>query len=347
MTSDVVTSDVVTKSERRGFVCGGTWAVDRIKLIDQWPEQEKLARITGNDKQGGGSAHNLGVDMRKLDSTMPVDAIGLLGDDSDGDFLLEQARAIGIDTEQLHRTGGAATSYTDVMSVAGTGKRTFFHHVGTSDLLTPDHFDFSTTTCRVLHLGLLGLHRCLDNPWKEDANGWVTILKKAKSAGLDTNIELVSIEGERVRRACLPCLPHLNTLIVNDHEIGGLAAIPTVHDGLTDRIRCREAAEAVLDEGNMRLVAVHFPEGAICVTADGQVFESESVHVPPERIGSTVGAGDAFAAGMLYALHEGWPIQNGLELAHAVAASSLRSQTTVGSVEDVDSCLEMAGLARP
>jgi sugar/nucleoside kinase (ribokinase family) len=333
--------------ERRGFVCGGSWAVDRIKLIDQWPEQEKLARITGNDTQGGGSAHNFGVDMRKLDSTMPVDAIGLLGDDADGDFLLEQAHTMGIDTRQLLRTDRAATSYTDVMSVTGSGKRTFFHHEGTNDLLTPDQFDFSTTTCRVLHLGLLGLHRSLDNPWEDDANGWVTILKKAKSAGLETNVELVSIEGDRVRQTCLPCLPYLDTLIVNDHEIGGLAAIPTVHSGLTDRTRCREAAQAVLEEGNMRLVTVHFPEGAICVTADGEVFESESVPMPPELIGSTVGAGDAFAAGMLYALHEGWPTKPALGLAHAVAASSLSSQTTVGSVVDVDSCLELVGLTRP
>jgi len=37
--------------------------------------------------QGGGSAHNLGMDIRKLDSAMPVAAIGLLGQDTDGDYL--------------------------------------------------------------------------------------------------------------------------------------------------------------------------------------------------------------------------------------------------------------------
>lgn len=337
----------MTPTSRRGFVCGGSWAVDRIKLVDQWPEQEKLARITGTDQQGGGSAHNFGVDMRKLDSTMTVEAIGLLGQDSDGDFLFEKTRGAGINTRQLHRTDVAATSYTDVMSVTGTGKRTFFHYMGTNDLLTPDHFDFSSTTCRVLHLGLLGLHRCLDSRWNGDPNGWVTILKKAKSAGLETNVELVSIEGDRVRQACLPCLPYLDTLIVNDHEIGGVSAMPTVKDGRTDRSMCREAAQVALDEGNMRLVAVHFPEGAVCVTRDGDVFESTSVPVPPDAIESTVGAGDAFAAGMLWALHDGWPVEHALQLAHAVAASSLRSQTTVGSVEDVDSCLAMAGFIRP
>ena len=337
----------MTTTKRRGFICGGSWVVDRIKLVDQWPDQERLARITATDQQGGGSAHNFGVDIRKLDATMPVDAIGLLGDDADGHFLFEKAREIGIDTSQLHRTDAAATSYTDVMSVTGTGKRTFFHDVGANELLTPDHFDFSGTTCRVLHLGLLGLHRHLDNPWSGDPNGWVTILKNARSAGLETNIELVSIEGDRVRQICLPCLPYLDTLIVNDHEIGGLSAMPTIIDGRTDRSLCREAAQAVLDEGSMRLVAVHYPEGAVCVTREGEVFESPSLFVPPEAIGSTVGAGDAFAAGMLWALHAGWPVEHALQLAHAVAASSLRSQTTVGSVEDVDSCLDLAGFTRP
>jgi sugar/nucleoside kinase (ribokinase family) len=332
---------------RRGFVCGGSWALDHIKLVDGWPEEETLARIIDTDEQGGGSAHNFGVDIRQLDPTVPVEAIGLLGLDVDGDFLFDRATEAGIDTRQLRRTDAAATSYTDVISVTSTGRRTFFHHVGVSDLLTPDEFDFSETTCRILHLGLLGLHRILDNPWHDDPNGWVTILKKAKSAGLETNVELVSIDGDRVRRACLPCLPHLDTLIVNDHEIGGLVDLPTVRTGKTDVALVREAARAALDAGSMRFVAVHFPDGAICVTRDGKIFESPSVSVPPEQIGSTVGAGDAFAAGMLYAVHEEWPIPNALQLGHAAAAASLRSQTTVGSVETVDTCLEMAGFTRP
>ena len=95
--------------QRHGFVCGGSWALDRIKIVDQWPAEETLARITGTDRQGGGSAHNLGVDIRRLDPTMPVDAIGLLGADPDGDFLFERATEAGLDTTQLHRTGDAAT----------------------------------------------------------------------------------------------------------------------------------------------------------------------------------------------------------------------------------------------
>lgn len=329
-------------SDRRGFVCAGCWTLDRIKLIDQWPAEEELARIVATDRQGGGSAHNVAIDMRKLDPAMPVEAIGLTGCDADGDFLQQRASAAGVDTRQLHRTADAATSYTDVMSVNGTGKRTFFHHAGANDLLCPDHFNYEQTRARYLHLGLLGVHKTLDNAWHSEANGWVSVLKKARQAGLQTNIELVSIDAERNRRLCLPCLHYLDTLIVNDHEIGSLANIDTLDAGSTRVDRCIEAASRVLQLGAMRLVAVHYPQGAVCVTRDGDTFLSNALSVDPKTIGSSVGAGDAFSAGMLYALHEDWPLDRALSLAHAVAAASLRSATTVGSVEDVQSCLQLA-----
>lgn len=329
---------------RRGFICGGCWTLDHIKLIDVWPPQEGLARILDTGRQGGGSGHNLAVDMRKLDSTMPVDAIGLVGNDGDGDFLLQNAHHHGINTDQLRRTEDHETSYTDVMSVISTGKRTFFHHMGANDAISPDDFDFTATQRRVLHLGLLGLHKTLDNPWQNDPNGWVTILKKAQSAGLQTNIEMVSIEASRIQSIGRPCLPYLDTLIINDEEIGGLTGTSTVCNGKTDVQACENAALAALEMGSMHLVVVHFPLGAVCVTRKGQIVHSTSIEVPTEAIGSTVGAGDAFAAGMLYALHEAWPIPQSLQLAHAVAAASLGSSTTVDSVVSVQECLAMAGI---
>jgi len=334
-------------SKRRGFICAGCWTLDRVKLVDVWPGEEELAYILDTDRQGGGSAHNLGMDIRKLDTTMPVEAIGLLGADADGDFLFAQARAEGIDTHQLHRSNQADTSYTDVMTVQATGKRTFFHHTGTNDWLTPDHFDFNHTNARILHLGLLGVHKLLDAPFQDDANGWVTVLKKAKQAGLQTNIEMVSISAARNREIGLPCLPYLDTLIVNDHEIGALADISTIVDGNTDPERCLAAAEHVLQAGAMQLVVVHYPSGALCVMRDGDAIMCPAVSVDPQSIVGSVGAGDAFAAGMLYALHEGWPHAKALQAAHAVAAASLRSATTVGAVEELDSCLALAGFTRP
>lgn len=330
---------------RRGVIAAGCWTLDRVKLIDGWPVEEGLVRIQETDRQGGGSAHNLGVDMRTLDTTLPVYGIGLLGEDADGDFIIEQAENVGIETTQLRRTAQAETSFTDVMSVVASGKRTFFHHTGANDLLTPDHFDFDPTTAKILHLGLLGVHQQLDNRWEEDPNGWVTVLKKARAAGLQTNVELVSIDAARIRELCIPCLPHLDFLIVNDYEMGALAEIETVKTGETDQAQCVAAARTVLNKGSMRLVCVHYPGGAACVSAQG-VETVDSFALDPDQIRGAVGAGDAFAAGLLYGLHEDWTIRNSMVLAHAVAAASLRSATTVGSVESIDACLALVNLKR-
>ena len=57
-----------------------------------------------------------------------------------------------------------------------------------------------------------------------DANGWVTVLKKAKAAGLTTNFELVMIEPRRLAGIMRPCLAHLDYLIVK-------LSVPFEHHG--------------------------------------------------------------------------------------------------------------------
>jgi len=291
-------------------MCAGCWTTDRIKTIDRWPNEEELATILDIERQGGGSAHNVGINLRKLDSRLPISTVGMIGNDADGDFLLDAAVSHKINVSQLRRTSDKATSYSDVMTVADSGKRTFFHHTGTNDDLLPTHFDFDEDNSRILHLGLLSVQ-----------------------AGM-------SVDPVRNRDLIEPCLPYLDYLIVNDHEIGGIADIPTIQDNCTLIDNCIEAASIVLEVGNMKLVAVHFPEGAICLSREGEQFFRNSYSVPGERIKSTVGAGDAFAAGFLYAMHEEWGNQNALKLAHAVAATSLQSSSAVGAVGSVQQCFD-------
>jgi len=317
---------------RHGVVCAGCWTADRIKRIDAWPEQDTLARIERIDRHGGGSAHNVGHDLKRLQPELPVEAIGLLGNDSDGDFLFTGARKAGMDVTQLHRSDTVQTSFTDVMSVAGSGRRTFFHHAGANDALTPDHIDLAATRGRMLHLGLVGLHAVLDAPWQQEANGWAAVLSRAQRLGLHTNLELVSIEPARLRRLALPCLAHLDTLIVNDHEIGALSERRTVQDGVTDVVACERAARDVLSMGAMRLVVVHWPRGALAITREGALHRCDSEAVPPERILGAVGAGDAFAAGVLLTLHDGGGIDAAMQLGHRAAADSLLCADAVSGV---------------
>ncbi|MFK7891319.1 MAG: carbohydrate kinase family protein [Granulosicoccus sp.] len=327
---------------RHGFICAGCWTVDRIKITNCWPEQEALAHIMTVDRHGGGSAHNSGIDLKKLNPNLPVSTVGVIGTDADGDFLFNQALTYGIDTVGLHRTVQCDTSYTDVITVSQTGKRTFFHYTGTNDLLTPEHFSFTDSSAKILHLGLLSVHAGMDKAISKDSNGWSEVLRKAQQSGLETSIEMVSVEAERNRELAFPCLPWLDYLVVNDMEIGALGNLPTVIAGQTDIAACIKAAENVLDKGAMQLVTVHYPMGAICVTRDRQVHNRASYDIPQSLVAGTVGAGDAFASGFLYGMHENQSIGESLTIGHAVAAASLRSPNTVDAVESLAACKAFA-----
>jgi sugar/nucleoside kinase (ribokinase family) len=64
--------------------------------------------------------------------------------------------------------------------------------------------------------------------------------------------------------------------------------------------------------------------------------------VPKAEIIGTVGAGDAFYAGMLFGIHENWSLVQCLALANASAATSLQSATTSSSIRPWTECLAYA-----
>ena len=82
----------------------------------------------------------------------------------------------------------------------------------------------------------------------------------------------------------------------------------------------------------MRLAVAHFPEGAIALTRDGAAFAVGSVAAPRAAIAGVNGAGDAFAAGLLYGLHQERAIEDALRLGHACAAASMRAVSTTAGV---------------
>jgi sugar/nucleoside kinase (ribokinase family) len=327
---------------RRGILTGGTWCADYNRAVSHWPGEDGLAELFGEERHGGGSSCNLALDIKRLDPSIPVETVGLVGDDDDGRYLRETAAAAGIDTRQMTVTPEAATQFCDAYVSLRSHRRTHIFHAGTGALLTPDHFDFSRTNMRYLHLGLPGVHRILDAPWQDEPNGWVAVLKTARAAGLETNLELASIDRDLMARLVAPCLPHLDLLIVNDLEIGAIAGVETILNGMSDKEACLRAARAVLERGAMKLVAVHCPAFAVAVGRNGENATAFSIAIPDTEIKGANGAGDAFAAGMLYGLHEEWSLVQCLELAHAAAAVSLRSVSTTGAMLSWRECLALA-----
>lgn len=172
--------------ERRGLLAGGNWIIDHLKVIDAWPCQDALANILEQSWGNGGSPYNILKALAKLGADFPLEAVGLVGNDADGARIRADLREHGIRAEQLHGTDLTATSYTDVMTVQGTGRRTFFHQRGANALLTPEHFDFASTNARIFHLGYLLLLDALDQT-VDGVPQAAEVLRSARAAGMCTS----------------------------------------------------------------------------------------------------------------------------------------------------------------
>ncbi len=329
---------------RSGVLCAGTAVVDVGKVIDAYPELDHLATIDEVFVSTGGAALNMSVDLRHLGATFRIGVIGAVGNDENGAFILRECGRFDIGTEGIRVVDGTATSFTDAMVERVGGRRTFFHHFGANAVFDASTADIESAAARILHAGILGLHPLMDTTLPGGGNRWVSLLERAQAAGILTNLELASLEPDRIREVALPCLPHADSIIVNELEAGALTGIDVSApgpDAPVDWTALEAMARGLLDLGVRRLAVVHFPAGAVAA-ADGRVWRQGSVIVPRDRVRSATGAGDALAAGVLYGLHEDRPVPECLRLGVASAASCVQSPYTSAGILTGDACLAEA-----
>ena len=331
-------------SQRRGVLTAGTWCVDFNKTVAHWPAEDTMTPIVHLERQNGGSGSNMAIDLKRLDPELPVETMGIVGDDDDGRFLIGECDRYGISHDALMTLPGQRTPFADCWNSLGSGRRTHFYFAGVAAELSPEHFDFSNTKARCLHLGLPGAHALMDAPWRGHSTGWAATLEAARKEGLTTNLEMVSTTPEKVRAFGRSCAPHLDLLIVNDYEIGCVADIETRRAGVADPAAVEAALRVAMTLGPLQLAVAHFPEGAIAVARDGARFALGSLAMPKNEIAGVNGAGDAFAAGVLYGWHEGWAVLDSLRLGHACAAASMRQVSTTAGVVSRAECLALAEL---
>lgn len=324
--------------KRSGILAGGNWIIDHVKVIDAWPAEDTLVSILSQSSSNGGSPYNLLVDLARLKAPFPLAGAGLVGDDENGRAILADCRAHQIDTSQLQTTGAAATSYTDVMTVAKTGRRTFFHQRGANAHLDIEHFRFDATEARLFHLGYALLLDRLD--FVVDGRPRACeVLQQAKAAGLQTSLDCVSEASNRFQTIVRPMLPFVDILFLNDFEAEKLTGVPLRRNNAIHASAVGQAARLLLKAGVQSWVVIHFPEAAYACHASGEGLWQPSVYVPQESIAGAAGAGDALAAGVLLGVHEGWPMARSLNLGVCAAAASLTHPSCSSGVGPADVCL--------
>jgi sugar/nucleoside kinase (ribokinase family) len=227
------------------------------------------------------------------------------------------------------------------MSVRSTGRRTFFHQRGANAFLDDGCFDFSSTTARIFHLGYLLLLDRLDQPDAEYGTVAARVLCRAREAGCKTSVDVVSEDSQRFADVVPSTLPYVDYCILNEFEIERTSGIQTRNDGAIDLAAIHKASAHLLEAGVKDWVIVHFPEGACALGRDGVLRSRGSLCLPQSEIIGTVGAGDAFAAGVLYGLHEGCEVETALLYGAAAAASCLSGAGASDGVKTLDECLAL------
>lgn len=320
---------------RHGVLAAGNFIVDKVKSIDVYPAQDCLANILAVQVCNGGGPFNLLVDLARLGVKFPLAAAGLVGADGEGDYVRALLKGHGVDTSMLGQTDQSLTASTDVMSVVGTARRTFFHHRGANALLKPDHLSLDKSGARIFYLGYLLLLDGMDQAVGEET-GAAVVLKRARELGMVTAVDVVSEDSRRFRDVVVPSLPHIDLLFMNEIEAGRTTGVE-----VTGAASAARAADQLLRLGVNRAVFIHMPEGAYGRTSDGDGTWQGSVCLPEDMVAGAVGAGDAFAAGVLAGWHEGLGVSECLTQGVGVAAACLTHQTTSDGVGSLADCMAL------
>ncbi len=324
---------------RKGICVAGNLVVDITYPIERWPRQSELTTITeGITRSVGGAVCNVVTDLARMDKSLPLSALGVIGQDAEGDFILEQlGKYRNVDLSLLGRKG--ATSFTAVMSDNRTKARTFFQYRGANALFDESFIDWEKIDAELLHVGYILLLDALDQEDAEYGTKMARLLAEARRRGLKTSIDVVTETGDRFRTLVPPALRYTDYCVINELEAQQITGVPLRDE--SEKLypeNMKEALERMKELGVSTWTVIHCPEGGYGLDEENRYVSLPSLRLPEGYIKGTVGAGDAFCAGVLYGAQKRWALPESIRLGTCAAAASLSepgASEGVGTAEEV------------
>ena len=236
-----------------------------------------------------------------------VGFITLVGSDALGAIALDRLRESGVDLERVVHAGGNAATGITLLLPHDTGRH-ILTYPGTMAAMTGADLDLEyLASSRHFHLSSLFLQRALqpDLP---------CIFRELKRAGLTISLDTNDDPEDRWDGALNDLLPYVDVLLPNAAET------------------CRIAGQDRLDDA-LQVLSKRVPLVVVKCGAEGAVVQQGDTRTIVKAVASTpvdtIGAGDSFNAGFLYAYCRG---VNAAECARAGniagALSTLRSGGT-------------------
>ena len=265
-------------------VCFGFLTYCLLLVVETFPDKNDGAPVQETVESMGDDAALVASILSRW--KVPTTFISsTVGDDYHGGKVMEQLRASGIDAS--HRVSLGATTPIEVAVVDGAGSRTYFQKRGPSamaSLPTPGY-------------GQLAKARLLYVDWY-DGPEVLGAMKLARSYGVPVFLNLES--RYHGNPGLLELLRHANICQVSLDEPGA-SGDPA------------DIARDLIQQGVGTVVITLGAEGCVAARAGQALY----IRPPEVKVIDGYGAGAAFAAGVIYGLHAGWPLEESARFAAA------------------------------
>lgn len=306
---------------RRGkpVVCLGIMVADLVaKPLRSVPDPGRLVLVDEMSLHTGGCAINAATALARMG--FPVDVIGKIGSDPFGDFLLSQLAERGIGSSGVKRDPQTGTSGTMVM-VSPDGERRFVHYIGANSRLTLEDVDMAMVAgAAILHVGgslvLPGI----------DGEPTAELLRRAQAARVTTFLDTVWDDTGRWSELLDPCLPFIDYFVPSIPEAQALTRLDDP-DEVARNLIARGAGTVALKMGE---------RGCLVLSAAGERYRLPAFQVD---VVDATGAGDAFAAGFIAGIAQGWSLDASARLANAAGALCVTGLGATGGVRSMEETL--------
>jgi sugar/nucleoside kinase (ribokinase family) len=246
-------------------------------------------------------------------------AIGGVGEDLMGDWVLQRLQYFGVDVSAIQRKPGWKTS-SSIVTTRADGTRPALHMKGaTKDFFVPDSMFPQVTDAKVFHLGGVGLTEAMDKGQNAKA------MKAAKAAGATTTVDVFAGSPKDLP-AIADVLPYTDYFMPSIEEAQALTGLKDYGD----------TARFFIDMGVKACVLTLGGDGAYYHDRDGTKFIVPAFDI---KVKCTCGCGDAFNAGFAVGLVKDFDAETRVRFAQATSALNATGLGSQAGVIDFDHTL--------
>jgi sugar/nucleoside kinase (ribokinase family) len=287
------------------------------------PPEGALVTVERFPLSCGGCAANVAIGLAR--QGVAVDLAACVGRDPAGAFLRDDLARQGVNAARVREADGLPTSQTIVLLIDGEDRR-YVHVVGANAAFSLDdspEIRAWLATLDTLYIGGLYAMPAMT------ADGLIPLFRACRDLGVRTVLDVVIPAGAVDPEAIAALLPFTDIVLPNDDEAARLTG--ESDPGRQCRaLRAMGAGAAIVTLGAAGVAAA---DGAACWQAPA---------FPVAAIDPS-GGGDAFAAGLIAALHRGAAFRDAVTHAQVVGASAT---IAVGTTAGVFTAAETAAFLR-